>query len=209
VRVHVADQSGGAAKSWPQPAFQPALRAFKEAARKPPKGGCGQDWPPHNWAAGALSIASLHSGSFCLAKVGAEFLFQMVAERADKAAVILTTNLPSSEWTQVHSRGKGEADDGCSALRPSGTDRALWTRSVASNMPANTTTRCFWCCTVHCVGAAWRSVAPAASCMLAKESTALERNSRKHPRHLRNRTNSLRHRRRHYCNGRQRAATAP
>jgi len=31
-----------------------------------------------------------------LAEVGAEFLFQVVAERADKAAVILTTNLPFS-----------------------------------------------------------------------------------------------------------------
>ena len=36
-----------------------------------------------------------------LAEVGAEFLFQVVAERAEKAAVILTTNLPFSEWTQV------------------------------------------------------------------------------------------------------------
>ena len=36
-----------------------------------------------------------------LAEVGAEFLFQVVAERAEKAAVILTTNLPFSEWTQA------------------------------------------------------------------------------------------------------------
>ena len=36
-----------------------------------------------------------------LAEVGAEFLFQVVAERAKKAAVVLTTNLPFSEWTQV------------------------------------------------------------------------------------------------------------
>ncbi len=36
-----------------------------------------------------------------LAEVGAEFLFQVVAERAEKAAVILTTNLPFCEWTQV------------------------------------------------------------------------------------------------------------
>ena len=32
---------------------------------------------------------------------GAEFLFQVVAERAEKAAVIMTTNLPFFEWTQV------------------------------------------------------------------------------------------------------------
>ena len=36
-----------------------------------------------------------------LAEVGAEFLFQVVAKRAEKAAVILTANLPFSEWTQV------------------------------------------------------------------------------------------------------------
>ena len=36
-----------------------------------------------------------------LAEVGAEFLFQVVAERAERAAVVLTTNLPFSEWTQV------------------------------------------------------------------------------------------------------------
>ena len=35
------------------------------------------------------------------AEIGAEFLFQVIAERAEPAAVILTTNLPFSEWTQV------------------------------------------------------------------------------------------------------------
>jgi DNA replication protein DnaC len=29
-----------------------------------------------------------------MAELGAEFLFQVIAERAEKAAVILTTNLP-------------------------------------------------------------------------------------------------------------------
>jgi DNA replication protein DnaC len=33
--------------------------------------------------------------------VGAEFLFQIVAERAVKAAVVPTTNLPFSERTQA------------------------------------------------------------------------------------------------------------
>jgi len=36
-----------------------------------------------------------------MADLGAEFLFQVIAERAEKATVILTTNLPFSEWTQV------------------------------------------------------------------------------------------------------------
>ncbi len=35
------------------------------------------------------------------AEVGAEYLFQVIADRAEKAAVILTTNLPFSEWTKV------------------------------------------------------------------------------------------------------------
>ena len=36
-----------------------------------------------------------------LAEVGAEFLFQVIAERAEKTAVIVTPNLRFSEWTKV------------------------------------------------------------------------------------------------------------
>ena len=37
-----------------------------------------------------------------LAEIGAEFLFQVIAERAERAALIVTAlNLPFSEWTQV------------------------------------------------------------------------------------------------------------
>ena len=36
-----------------------------------------------------------------LADIGAEFLFQVVSERAERAAMIVTTNLPFSEWTTV------------------------------------------------------------------------------------------------------------
>ncbi|MGA7796983.1 MAG: ATP-binding protein, partial [Candidatus Acidiferrales bacterium] len=36
-----------------------------------------------------------------LADIGAEFLFQVIAERAERATLIITTNLPFSEWTQV------------------------------------------------------------------------------------------------------------
>src|SRR5208282_5054358 len=46
-------------------------------------------------------IAIDEVGYVPLAEVGAEFLFQVIAERAEKAAVIMTTNLPFSEWTQV------------------------------------------------------------------------------------------------------------
>ncbi len=40
-------------------------------------------------------------GYVSLAEVAAELLFQVVAERAEKTAVIVTTNLPFSEWPQV------------------------------------------------------------------------------------------------------------
>jgi DNA replication protein DnaC len=46
-------------------------------------------------------IALDEVGYVPLAEIGAEFLFQVIAERAEKAAVIVTTNLPFSEWTQV------------------------------------------------------------------------------------------------------------
>lgn len=52
------------------------------------------------WARYEL-IAIDEVGYVPLAEVGAEFLFQVIAERAEKAAVIMTTNLPFSEWTQV------------------------------------------------------------------------------------------------------------
>ena len=40
-------------------------------------------------------------GYVALAEAGAEMLFQVIAGRAEKAAVIVTTNLPFSEWTTV------------------------------------------------------------------------------------------------------------
>ena len=40
-------------------------------------------------------------GYVALAEAGAEMLFQVIAGRAEKAAVIMTTNLPFSEWTSV------------------------------------------------------------------------------------------------------------
>lgn len=41
-----------------------------------------------------------------LAEVAAELLFQVIAERAEKAAVIVTTNLPFSEWSQVFTNAR-------------------------------------------------------------------------------------------------------
>jgi DNA replication protein DnaC len=54
-----------------------------------------------------------------MADVGAEFLFQVIAERAEKAAVILTINLPFSVWTRVIPNARL-----CKALIDRITDRA-------------------------------------------------------------------------------------
>ena len=64
-------------------------------------------------------IAIDEVGYVPLAEVGAEFLFQVIAERAEQAAVILTTNLPFSEWTQVIPNARL-----CKALLDRITDRA-------------------------------------------------------------------------------------
>jgi len=64
-------------------------------------------------------IALDEVGYVPLAEVGAEFLFQVIAERSEKAAVIVTTNLPFSEWTQVIPNARL-----CKALLDRITDRA-------------------------------------------------------------------------------------
>jgi DNA replication protein DnaC len=46
-------------------------------------------------------IAIDEVGYVPMADLGADLLFQVIAERAEKAAVILAANLPFSEWTQV------------------------------------------------------------------------------------------------------------
>jgi len=52
-------------------------------------------------------------------EIGAEFLFQVIAERAERATLIVTTNLPFSEWTQVFPNPRL-----CKALLDRITDRA-------------------------------------------------------------------------------------
>jgi DNA replication protein DnaC len=54
-----------------------------------------------------------------VADLGAELLFQLIAERAEKATVIATTNLPFSEWTTVFPNARL-----CKALLDRLTDRA-------------------------------------------------------------------------------------
>ena len=53
------------------------------------------------------------------AEVGAELMFQVVAERAERATIIITTNLPFSEWTKVFTNARL-----CKALLDRLTDRA-------------------------------------------------------------------------------------
>ncbi|MDQ3258045.1 MAG: IS21-like element helper ATPase IstB [Acidobacteriota bacterium] len=64
-------------------------------------------------------IAIDEVGYVPLAEIGAELLFQVVADRAEKAAVLITTNLPFSEWTQVFTNARL-----CKALLDRVTDRA-------------------------------------------------------------------------------------
>lgn len=64
-------------------------------------------------------IAIDELGYVPLADVGAELIFQVIADRAEQAAVILTTNLPFSEWTQVIPNPRL-----CKALLDRITDRA-------------------------------------------------------------------------------------
>jgi DNA replication protein DnaC len=54
-----------------------------------------------------------------LADVGAELLFQVVSERCERATLLITTNLPFSEWTQVFSNARL-----CKALLDRVTDQA-------------------------------------------------------------------------------------
>src|SRR5207237_2920365 len=64
-------------------------------------------------------IAIDEVGYVPLAEVGAEFLFQVIAERAERTAIVLTTNLAFSEWTQVIPNARL-----CKALLDRITDRA-------------------------------------------------------------------------------------
>jgi len=64
-------------------------------------------------------IALDEVGYVPLAEVGAELLFQVVADRAERTALIITTNLPFSEWNQVFPNARL-----CKALLDRITDRA-------------------------------------------------------------------------------------
>jgi DNA replication protein DnaC len=58
-------------------------------------------------------------GYVALAEAGAEMLFQVIAGRTEKAAVVITTNLPFSEWTTVFPNARL-----CKAMVDRLTDRA-------------------------------------------------------------------------------------
>ena len=64
-------------------------------------------------------IALDEVGYVPLADIGAEFLFQVISDRAERAAIVVTTNLPFSEWTTVFPNPRL-----CKALLDRITDRA-------------------------------------------------------------------------------------
>jgi hypothetical protein len=64
-------------------------------------------------------IALDEVGSVPLADIGAEFLFQVISDRAEKAELIVIINLPVSEWTTVFPNPRL-----CKALLDCITDRA-------------------------------------------------------------------------------------
>lgn len=70
------------------------------------------------WAAYEL-IAIDEVGYVPFAEVGAELLYQVISDRAERASVIVTTNLPFSEWTQVFPNPRL-----CKAVLDRVTDRA-------------------------------------------------------------------------------------
>jgi DNA replication protein DnaC len=72
----------------------------------------------HRWSRYDLIILD-EVGYVPFAAVGAELLFQVISERAERATLIITTNLPFSEWTQVFPSARL-----CKALLDRVTDRA-------------------------------------------------------------------------------------
>lgn len=64
-------------------------------------------------------IAIDEVGYVPMAELGAELLFQVITDRTERAALILTTNLPFAEWTQVFPNARL-----CKALLDRVTDRA-------------------------------------------------------------------------------------
>ena len=82
--------------------------------------GCGAAYEVAAFhEAGYEVIAIDEFGYLPLAEVGAEFLFQVIADRTERAAIILTTNLPFSEWTQMFGNARL-----CKALVDRVTDRS-------------------------------------------------------------------------------------
>ena len=95
--------------------------ALRHRRRPGQRAGRGRHSCGACWRAGRATSwsPSTRSAYVPLAEVGAEFLFQVIAERAENAAVLLTTNLPFSEWTQVIPNARL-----CKALLDRITDRA-------------------------------------------------------------------------------------
>jgi len=75
------------------------------------------------------------------AQVGADLLFQVISERAEKATLIITTNLPFSEWRQVFPSAllcKAQLDRiiDCAHIIETGAESYRFKRTVASKKKA-------------------------------------------------------------------------
>jgi DNA replication protein DnaC len=73
---------------------------------------------------------------------GAELLFQVLAQRSERGSVIVTTNLPFSEWTAVFSdprlcKAAVERLTFRSHIVQTGTDSYRFKRSLARTLTAN------------------------------------------------------------------------
>jgi IstB-like ATP binding protein len=84
------------------PAARGAVRHGDGADQRSGRGGACQ---PTQSCAGRWERLDLicidELGYVPLAETACELMFQVIADRAEKAAVIVTTNLPFSEWSQV------------------------------------------------------------------------------------------------------------
>jgi len=95
------------------PPFLPAVNELVEAKQNNQVRRLMNRWQRYQL------IALDEVGYVPLADIGAEFLFQVISDRSERAAIIITTNLPFSEWTTVFPNPRL-----CKALLDRITDRA-------------------------------------------------------------------------------------
>ena len=68
-----------------------------------------------------------------LSQIGAELLFEVLSQRYERGATIVTSNLPFDEWTTCWLRAADLFDD--PTTRPGISRRGFFVRSVDRNVP--------------------------------------------------------------------------